>query len=160
MEGNEYRLLDSDGDTVYEATESTLDATGLDIIVEQWGLADREAKKAQDRVGRWGFYLKGRMEAIAATESVGGAYTAKLEPGTSWDQKALLPLLETEGVTTEELVKDGAVVLSHTPEPKVVPTVFNITRLKKYIKRGGRVKALIEGAKGVTPATLKLIKPK
>ncbi len=126
-------------------------------IVEALGKSDVRVARAREVYLRIEHILLRRMEAEGTEEAVSDNFTATRKPKPPVvDHVALLPILEAEGLTTEELVADGAVVLKHTPKPAVPveqPTRFNMTKLKKFAKRGKHIQTIIDGATTTKPAT-------
>ena len=119
----------------------------LDCLVAEIALIRRIAGPLQSRLELVQTEVQFRMEQHGATEHVAPAGTVTLKPRAAhYDQDRLDALLEL--LDEGELVGSDALVPEHIEE-QTVPRKYNVTKLKRFAKRGHAIARIIEGARRV-----------
>ena len=110
----------------------------------------------QERKGRLEVDLQAYMEAEEATVILHPTHTVELKESLAYDPSKLATLREL--IDPAELERSGAFTPAHDAIVNVSDK-WNMTKVKTFTKRGGEIKATIEGSAYVSGVKLS-IKPK
>lgn len=97
------------------------------------------------------------LDERKATELAAAGRTVVMDISMETDHNALLPILEADSVTPEELEELGAWIPPHYEE---VPGKFNLTKLKPLGKRGTDVQGPIDKSRVPTGRQRLVLKKK
>lgn len=114
---------------------------------------DRVIAIFQERKGRIEVDLQTYMESQEATVILHPTHKVELKESTDYDRSKLTPLLELIDLT--ELEESGAFIPAHQ-DTVDVPENWNMTKVKPFTKRGGEIKATIEGSAYVSGTKLSI----
>ena len=132
------------------------DLTAAELIDEVYVREDA-AEDAAQRLYEAQAMLIAKMTDNGATEATSETNIAKttakpLPP----DELALRVLLETEGVTPEELTAEGAFIPAHWGKTPWLQDKWNMTKANKFKKRSTAIRDVIEGARRTGRTTVRV----